>query len=561
MSQTTKVVPMKNQSSTSHCWANISILLVNEGDVDSYYYTSHLINLFGKKFQRQLNCFVSRFFILNKFDLNDIQLQLKRLLLIDDDNASESSSLSSRSEFVLLLTTAVHTNDSSLIIDRVYESLDLKNNSQITINKLVDESFRIVQFSNRRTLIMLHKKNQQSLDKNLAILFDHFLLLNEQNFKHIDFDSQSARNTFLKLNSELIYGDDALESSTSNYSKFRLTFRMRNEMASSFDSALLESTLLNDSLVNADYYVYNLESLSEFLNDKLKFRVLVNEKNNNNGSTSSSSRRGANELVDTLMGKRRHDLEFLRTKVELSHFYRKLANSLEIIEQTFNKYNSNQICVSFNGGKDCCVVLYLFYAVAMKLGIRWPLRLLFIRIEHDFDEMSEFIERTLRSFYDAESLEFILIDEKKRSLKECLIELKQLRPDLSSILMGTRRTDGSYFKNMKPFEPTDGDWPRFMRVNPILDWEFSEIWYFIRLLSLPYCSLYDQGYTSLDSKDNTIPNSALLIAANNSNENNNTISTTMNASESQQQQHQLYLPAFMLNDGNAERNSRKPKNT
>ena len=43
------------------------------------------------------------------------------------------------------------------------------------------------------------------------------------------------------------------------------------------------------------------------------------------------------------------------------------------------------------------------------------------------------------------------------------------------------------------FSPTDGDWPSMMRVNAIINWNYSHVWDFIRGLYLPYCSLYDRG--------------------------------------------------------------------
>ena len=48
-----------------------------------------------------------------------------------------------------------------------------------------------------------------------------------------------------------------------------------------------------------------------------------------------------------------------------------------------------------------------------------------------------------------------------------------------------------------------------MRINPILKWSYNEIWDFLLRYELPYCCLYDQGYTSLGDVHSTIPNPLL----------------------------------------------------
>ena len=97
-------------------------------------------------------------------------------------------------------------------------------------------------------------------------------------------------------------------------------------------------------------------------------------------------------------------------------------------------------------------------------------------------------------------------------------------PSVRAIFVGTRRTD-PHGGSLVPFAPTDGNWPRFMRVHPVLDWGLREIWCFLRhpamrgsdagagpsLRELTYCAMYDEGYTSLGGRGDTVRNPLLRV--------------------------------------------------
>jgi FAD synthetase len=104
--------------------------------------------------------------------------------------------------------------------------------------------------------------------------------------------------------------------------------------------------------------------------------------------------------------------------------------------------------------------------------------------------------------------------------------------------MGNRRSD-PWSRDLKPICKSSPGWHVFDRIFPILDWHYSQVWQFLRALKLPYCSLYDQGYTSLGEIDNTIKNPHLRVEGDDG--------------------QVTYLPAYMLDDEDLERESRVAK--
>ncbi|KAL5960705.1 FAD synthase [Taenia solium] len=211
---------------------------------------------------------------------------------------------------------------------------------------------------------------------------------------------------------------------------------------------------------------------------------------------------------------------------EDSDFGRKLKHSIELTEKAIQEYGTENVILSFNGGKDCTVVLHLLFAVLNMVtgsmgALKHP-RLFYVRAQTPFPEVETFVQSVLvfykyqppniahmsRSSADTRMKPLSNLIVYDGTIKEGLARLKHDSPNLRAVFVGTRFADPRTDEIVEVM-PTDPGWPEFIRVHPILQWNYADVWRFIRSLSLPYCSLYDVGYTSLGGMEDTHPNPEL----------------------------------------------------
>ncbi|KAK4177288.1 putative FAD synthetase [Triangularia setosa] len=234
---------------------------------------------------------------------------------------------------------------------------------------------------------------------------------------------------------------------------------------------------------------------------------------------------------------------FLTEDITDDHVLRNVQSqirvSMGVIEEALRQYGLNHLSLSYNGGKDCLVLLILILAclptctnpfsssrsvAAIPSEVPTPpsqpptsepaestssfhtnksLQSIYIVSRHPFAEVEEFVERSAQE-YNLDLKRYAL--PMRPALEAYLLD----RPAIKAIFLGTRRTD-PHGEFLSHFNPTDAGWPQFMRIHPVIDWHYVEIWAFIRHLHIPFCDLYNRGFTSLGGVTDTRPNPALAV--------------------------------------------------
>src|SRR5271163_1921503 len=212
-----------------------------------------------------------------------------------------------------------------------------------------------------------------------------------------------------------------------------------------------------------------------------------------NNLDKDSSNRVYNELADRID-------DFLNADAEKDAIRKgtqeKVRESLHVIGKALKDYGYalpineahprfDSLALSFNGGKDCLVLLLLYIYILDRQGgySRRRIPTCFVTPPQTFEEIDEFV---------TECAERYTLDVDRISLPMKLAFTKYLERNkqIKAVLVGTRRTD-PHGEFLTHFDHTDHGWPEFMRVHPVINWHYWEIWDVCAFYELSDISFYE----------------------------------------------------------------------
>jgi hypothetical protein len=167
-----------------------------------------------------------------------------------------------------------------------------------------------------------------------------------------------------------------------------------------------------------------------------------------------------------------------------------------------NTHSFDELSLSYNGGKDCLVLLVLLLAcLAHHLPTTTPqqqhhhhhnqtpngtaptkangdaslardpprkIQSVYIVSPDPFPEVDAFVAASAAAYH-------LDLDRFAAPMRGALEAHLRRRPAVRAVFVGTRRTD-PHGAALTHFAPTDAGWPAFVRVHPVIDWHYADVW-------------------------------------------------------------------------------------
>jgi len=195
----------------------------------------------------------------------------------------------------------------------------------------------------------------------------------------------------------------------------------------------------------------------------------------------------------------------------------KAERSREIIMSAVEKYNSENLGVLFTGGKDSIVTLHL---IRQMFGGNVPFKVVWIDTSVKFPENNAFVEKMkklwqlkLYTFKNENALRDIQIAHNRdlccKLLKTEPLMMAVRALGLKALITGERQDED----NNRYAETYCSEWPEssHIKINPIKHFSADDVWDYIANYHVPYCSLYQQGYYSLDCMPCSQPDDSMNV--------------------------------------------------
>ncbi|KAI9218948.1 hypothetical protein BC828DRAFT_387324, partial [Blastocladiella britannica] len=229
-----------------------------------------------------------------------------------------------------------------------------------------------------------------------------------------------------------------------------------------------------------------------------------------------------------------------------AHLAAIVTQAVGVLERAVTECGFEHLALSFNGGKDCTVLLHLLQAVRWRYWrttmmhdgvVTCPPLPLLVTVHvapvDGFPEEVAFVQKAAARYR-------LNLLNTAAPMRNGLTEFHAQYPAYTAVAVGTRRTD-PYSEHLGDLAPCDAGWPPLLRVNPILDWQYADVWLFLLSSRIEYCPLYDLGYTSLGPKSQTVRNPNLKVIPTAQVDDGDVVAAA------------VYLPAWRLEDGSQER--------
>jgi phosphoadenosine phosphosulfate reductase len=217
--------------------------------------------------------------------------------------------------------------------------------------------------------------------------------------------------------------------------------------------------------------------------------------------------------------------------------------SKEIVRQAFDKFKIDELGITWTGGKDSGLGLWIIRQVCLEKGVPLP-KTMTIGEGDEFEEIKQFVEKIKKEWnvplevcrnedvlkaanytlnapvkvkdlnernraelsrigFDEEEFPFEAESYVGNHLMKTVVFNEFLeRNKTKGIFQGLRWDEHPARFNDDYFEHKEEGYlvPEHIRIRPILHFTEKDLWDTYAAFKIPYCSLYEQGYRSLGAK-------------------------------------------------------------